>query len=246
MNNISLEKIINKKLNSEKIKDYCPNGLQIEGTSEINNIICGVTASQELIDIGIKNNVDAIIVHHGYFWKNEKKIIRGIMKNRIKSILDNNINLYSWHLPLDIHEKLGNNVQIAKKLNINIKGNILPYVLWGEFDSYITGTELFHRIKSKYCRTPLHFDQKFKKIKKIAWCSGKGQSFFHDAINFKIDAYITGEVSEETMHIAKENKVHFFSSGHHATECDGIKKLGLWLSKNFDLNVQFINLNNPV
>jgi len=133
MKNFLLEEIINKKLSSDKYDDIVPNGLQIEGDHIVKKIIIGVTACQNLLDVAVSHGANAIIVHHGYFWQKESRYIHNMKRKRLKTILSNNINLYSWHLPLDIHPELGNNAQIGKKLNICIKGNILPYVLWGEF-----------------------------------------------------------------------------------------------------------------
>lgn len=247
MNNITLEKIINHKLNTNKYYDICPNGLQIEGRSNIKNVITGVTACQMLLDKAVKYNVDAIIVHHGYFWKKDPVIIRGIHRKRLKTILANNINLYSWHLPLDGCTKLGNNIQIAKKLEINIQGEITQFLMWGFFKEPIEGSQLFDIITKKFSRIPLYYNSSNKsKIKKIAWCSGKGQSFISRAAHFGVDAFLTGEISEETIHLIREYKLHFFSAGHHATEKDGIKQLGIWLMKNYDLNVTFIDINNPI
>ncbi|WP_425619507.1 Nif3-like dinuclear metal center hexameric protein [Buchnera aphidicola] len=246
MNNFDLEKLINEKLSSHQFDDIVPNGLQIEGRSTVKKIITGVTACQDLLNKALYYNVDAIIVHHGYFWKNESKYIHNMQKERLKTILINDINLYSWHLPLDAHKKLGNNAQIAKKLNISIKGNILPYVFWGTMDNKITSDELVERIKNKFQITPIHLYQNAPSyIHRIAWCSGRGQNFIKQAYKLGIDAFLTGEISEETMHIAKELGIHFFSLGHHITEKDGIKSLGNWLKAKYHLDVQFVNIHNP-
>ncbi|QCI26764.1 Nif3-like dinuclear metal center hexameric protein [Buchnera aphidicola (Thelaxes californica)] len=247
MNNFLLESLINEKLNSNIFQDVVPNGLQIEGKSEIQKILCAVTACQAVLDIAVLEKYDAIIVHHGYFWKNEDNIIKGIKRNRLKTILSNDINLYCWHLPLDDHKTLGNNVQIAKQLQIKIFGKIAPYVLWGKFDIPILACDLKQKITKVFGRIPFHCGGQYnKKIKTIAWCSGKGQNFINIAANSKMDAFLTGEVSEETVHIAKENNMHFFSAGHHATECAGIQYLGSWIKKKYNLNVNFINIFNPI
>lgn len=246
MNNFDLEKIINHKLSSHQYNDIVPNGLQIEGRSVVKKIITGVTACQDLLEKALYYNADAIIVHHGYFWKNEPRYIHNMQKKRLKTILTNNINLYSWHLPLDIHTELGNNAQIAKKLNISIKGNILPYVFWGIMKNKITGDTLVNQIKNQFKITPIHlYENAPVYINRIAWCSGRGQSFIKQAYKFDIDAFLTGEISEETMHISKELGIHFFSLGHHITEKDGIKSLGKWLQEKYCLDVQFIDINNP-
>ncbi|VFP85902.1 GTP cyclohydrolase 1 type 2 [Buchnera aphidicola (Cinara pseudotaxifoliae)] len=249
MNNFILEKIINKKLNSHKYpKDYAPNGLQVEGKNKIKKVITGVTACQNLLKIALQKNADAIIVHHGYFWKNQEKKILGMQRHRLKILLSNNINLYSWHLPLDLHPEFGNNIQLGKLLNITTYGYAFPYVLTGKFKKKHTVTSLIHTISKKLDRVPFHYGRTGPKyIKYVAWCTGKGQNFFNKSINLKIDAYLTGEVSEETIHIAEENKVHFFSLGHHATEKSGIFLLGKWLSqKDKNLNVTFIDIHNPI
>ncbi|BAP58590.1 Nif3-like dinuclear metal center hexameric protein [Candidatus Tachikawaea gelatinosa] len=248
MNNLQLEKIINQKINKDCIKDYLPNGLQIEGRKTIKKIITGVTANQELINKSIELNADAIIVHHGFFWKNECPIIKGMKKKRLTDLLKNNINLYSWHLPLDIHPYLGNNKQLANLLNIKIGGNINTFVNWGTFKKAMDDNQLLQLIKEKLMRIPLHCKSKnaSKLIKKVAWCCGKGQNFIDTVINFgNIDAFITGEVSEQTFHSVCESNLHFFSAGHHATEVGGIKALGQWLSRKYKLDITFINISNP-
>ncbi|WP_343152391.1 Nif3-like dinuclear metal center hexameric protein [Buchnera aphidicola] len=247
MLNTTLEKIVNKKLNSELIKDFTPNGLQIEGKKNIKKIVTGVTACQNLLDLAVKEKADAIIVHHGYFWNNDPRPITGILKKRIQTLLCNDINLYSWHLPLDIHKKMGNNRQIANKLNIEVIGNILPILPWGRFKKKITGKELEKKIIDTYHRIPFYYEPYKKKyIDKIAWCSGKGQKFIENAVKFGIDAFLTGEMSEETIHFVRENQIHFFSIGHHASEIDGIKTLTKWLKKRHGLNASFFDIHNPV
>ncbi|XBC38476.1 MAG: Nif3-like dinuclear metal center hexameric protein [Buchnera aphidicola (Melaphis rhois)] len=247
MKNTILEKIINDKLNSLKYNDYIPNGLQIEGVSEVNKVITGVTACQELLDVAVKRQAQAVIVHHGYFWKNNERTIKGMLKNRIKTILENNINLYCWHLPLDFHPELGNNIQIGKILNIKLKGYILPLVPWGVFKKKVTEKEIVKIIKNKFKRVPFHYKHKASKIiHKVAWCSGKGQSFINSVAEFGVDAFLTGEVSEETIHVARENNLHFFSIGHHVSECGGIIALTNWINNTCNLDVTFINVYNPI
>ncbi|QJC35096.1 Nif3-like dinuclear metal center hexameric protein, partial [Enterobacteriaceae endosymbiont of Donacia piscatrix] len=235
MKNIILEKIINNKLqNNLKIQDYIPNGLQIEGKKYIKNIILGVSICQKLLNISVHLKADAIIVHHGFFWKNESSVIKGFKKKRIYTLLMNNINLYNWHLPLDINEKIGNNIYLAKILDINIQGKINPFIFYGYLKNKISIKKFLLKIKNKLHRTPLHFGKNApKKIYKIAWCSGAGQKFLEKVLHFKIDVFLTGEISEMNLHIANENKIHFISAGHHATERGGVIMLGKWLKKKF-------------
>ncbi|HXK00452.1 MAG TPA: Nif3-like dinuclear metal center hexameric protein [Buchnera sp. (in: enterobacteria)] len=247
MNNFYLEKIINEKLKTHKFQDYAPNGLQIEGSKHIKRIVTGVSACQDLLDQAVKLNASAIIVHHGYFWNNTERIIKNIQRKRLKTIISNDINLYSWHLPLDAHPELGNNIHIAKKLNIKIEGYLSPFIPWGTFKDGISGQKLFKKIIKMYNRTPFYeHHQCDSKIFKIAWCSGKGQGFMKQIDLVHLDAFLTGEVSEETIYIARENHLHFFSIGHHASERDGIIALGNWLSEKYNLDVTFFDTNNPI
>ncbi|QJC31886.1 Nif3-like dinuclear metal center hexameric protein [Enterobacteriaceae endosymbiont of Donacia tomentosa] len=248
MNNYKLEAVINKKLNIKtNLKDYAPNGLQIEGKNQIKNIITGVSASQKLLNKAILLKTDAVIVHHGYFWKNESPIITGIKKKRICQILLNNINLYSWHFPLDISYQLGNNIYLAKLLNINVAGKINSFVFYGYLKNRVNIKYFIFDITKKLNRTPLHFGENApKEIYKIAWCTGAGQKFLEEVANFGADVFITGEVSENNLYIAREHGIHFISAGHYATEKGGVIMLGQWLKNKFNLKVNFININNPV
>ncbi|AAO27004.1 conserved hypothetical protein [Buchnera aphidicola str. Bp (Baizongia pistaciae)] len=247
MNNFELEKIVNKKLNSNQYNDVIPNGLQIEGRPKIKKIVTGVTACQLLIDLAISNNAHGIIVHHGLFWDNHPKIIKGIYRHRIKSILANNINLYSWHFPLDVHPILGNNAQIGHILNINVRGYIKSCVPWGMLKEPIKSKDMSQLITQKFHRVPFYYGNNItQNIHKIAWCSGKGQKFINFIPEYGVDTFLTGEVSEETIHFAHENKLHFFSIGHHASEINGIKALTNWLKIKFSLDINFINIDNPI
>lgn len=246
MNHYELENIVNQQLNSGAFSDYAPNGLQVEGRTEVNTLITGVTASQALVDEAVARNADAILVHHGYFWKSEPAVIKGMKRNRLRALLTNDINLYGWHLPLDAHPTLGNNAQLAKLLDIEVKGEVQPLVFWGELATPLSGEALAQRIEEKLGRTPLHCgDNAPAQIRRVAWCSGGGQGFIDSAAAFGVDAYITGEVSEQTIHSAREQGLHFFAAGHHATERGGIKALGEWLASEHGLDVTFIDIPNP-
>ena len=246
MNHYELENIVNQQLNSGVFSDYAPNGLQVEGRTEIKTLITGVTASQALVDEAVARNADAILVHHGYFWKSEPAVIKGMKRNRLRALLANDINLYGWHLPLDAHPTLGNNAQLAKLLDIEVKGEVQPLVFWGELATPLSGEALAQRIEERLGRAPLHCgDNAPAQIRRVAWCSGGGQGFIDSAAAFGVDAYITGEVSEQTIHSAREQGLHFFAAGHHATERGGIKALGEWLAEQHGLEVTFIDIPNP-
>ena len=247
-----LEHYLTGLLKPEQIKDFTANGLQVQGTATISKVVTGVTASKALIDRAISEQADAILVHHGYFWKNESYVIRGMKHGRIKALLVNDINLFAYHLPLDIHPTLGNNAQLAKLFNIvDVTplelGNPLSVAMQGSFDKPCSGEALTALINNTLERTCLHIAAPSNKpIKTIAWCSGGGQGYIELAAEQGIDAFLTGEVSEQTTHIAHEMDIHFFAAGHHATERYGIKALGEHLAEVHGLDVVFIDIDNPV
>lgn len=246
MNNFELENVVNQKLNTGAFSDYAPNGLQVEGREEIRTVITGVTACQALLDEAVRRQADAVLVHHGYFWKSESPVIKGMKRQRLRTLLANDINLFGWHLPLDAHPQLGNNAQLAALFDIEVKGEVQPLVPWGELAEPLSGEALAAKIAAKLGRTPLHCgDNAPAHIKRIAWCSGGGQGFIDSAAAFGVDAFITGEVSEQTIHSAREQGLHFFAAGHHATERGGIKALGEWLAQQHGLDVTFIDIDNP-
>jgi len=246
MKNVELEHIVNQQLNTAAFSDYAPNGLQVEGRPEVKTLITGVTACQALLDEAVKRNADAILVHHGYFWKSESPLIKGMKRQRLRTLLINDINLYGWHLPLDAHPQLGNNAQLAQLFDIEVKGEIQPLVPWGELAEPLSGEALAAKIAERLGRQPLHCgDNAPALIKRVAWCSGGGQGFIDSAAAFGVDAFITGEVSEQTIHSAREQGLHFFAAGHHATERAGIKALGEWLAQSYGLDVTFIDIDNP-
>lgn len=234
-----------------KIKDYCPNGLQVEGTGHIAKIVTGVTASQALVDAAVAANADVLLVHHGYFWKGENPVICSIKKNRIKALLAADINLIAYHLPLDIHPSLGNNAQLAKLFGIEAvegleSGNPVSVAMKGQLIAPQTVSQLSRVIENALLQPPLVEGDPDKVIKTVAWCSGGGQSFIEMAAEQGIDAFISGEVSEQTIHIAREMNIAFFAAGHHATERYGIKALGQHLAEELGLDVEFIDIHNPV
>ena len=254
LTNLELEQILDAKLNAKQIADYAPNGLQVEGRKQIQKIVTGVTATLPLIEKAIELKADAILVHHGYFWKSETPCIRGMKGKRIKQLLMNDINLFGYHLPLDIHPELGNNAQLAQLLGIkNLVGledkpNSIP--VYGEFETPISAQELAQRIEQQLHRKPIVCDEfiadyPHKLIKTVAICTGGGQGYIDLAASKGIDAFITGEISEQTTHSAREQGIYFFSAGHHATERYGVKALGEWLAKEYQLDVTFIDIDNP-
>ncbi|MDX2319663.1 MAG: Nif3-like dinuclear metal center hexameric protein [Moritella sp.] len=250
LNNKKLENILTEFMQPHRVRDFTVNGMQVQGKDTVTKVITGVTASQALIDAAVAQQADAILVHHGYFWKNESPAITGIKYNRIKTLIKNDINLYAYHLPLDIHPELGNNVELAKLLGITVRRGLEPWdkasvALVGKFEDEVSTAELTQRIESQLSRSPLVVDGG-KPIKSIAWCTGGGQSYIELAIEQGIDAFISGEASEQTIHLAREAGMSFFAAGHHATERYGVKALGEWLAEEKGLDVIFIDIDNPV
>lgn len=234
-----------------QISDYCPNGLQVEGKEEIKKIVTGVTASQALIDAAIDKQADAIIVHHGYFWKGEDQTITGMKHKRIKSLLAHDINLLAYHLPLDVHPEYGNNAQLGELLGLKTERPLEPWnknsvAVKGKLAEPMTAEDFGKLIEEKLGRTPLVNKAGDHLIKTVAWCTGGGQSFIDLAASQGVDAYLTGEASEQTIHSSTEQNIHFFAAGHHATERYGVKSLGEYLAEQYDLDVEFIDIHNPV
>lgn len=252
MNHLELEKILNQFLKPHLIKDYCPNGLQIEGRSEVKKIVTGVTACQDLIDAAIESKADAILVHHGYFWRGESESIRGMKYQRIKSLIENGINLYAYHLPLDIHPQVGNNAQLGQLLGLYDiqtleEGNPHSVAVWGKLNTEISIEEFSERIAKQLNRKPLHIPCAGKSsIQRVGWCTGGGQDYIQLAADRGLDAFISGEISERTTFVAREQNIHYFAAGHHATERYGVKALGEWLATNYNVRVEFIDIDNPV
>ncbi|BAS67202.1 Nif3-like dinuclear metal center hexameric protein [Bathymodiolus septemdierum thioautotrophic gill symbiont] len=245
VNNKTLSEYCHAYLNVDAFKDYSPNGLQVEGRSDIQTIISGVSANQDLIDRAIDEKTDALFVHHGFFWKGEDQRITGIKKNRIKALLDNNINLFGYHLPLDAHTEVGNNFQLAERFGIKNPTPIGDTLVWkGEVDTTLGA--LSKTIEQALSRKPLIFGNEDKPLKTIAWCSGGAQNYMDHAIDINADCFITGEVSEQNPAIAKENNIAFIAAGHHATERYGVQALCQHLSEKFNLKHQFIDIDNTV
>jgi dinuclear metal center YbgI/SA1388 family protein len=245
------ENYLNTLLKPEQIKDFCPNGLQIQGGEKINKVITGVTATQALIDKAIAEKADALVVHHGFFWKNESYVIRGMKHKRIKALLANDISLFAYHLPLDIHPTLGNNAQLAQLFSINNVApleadNALSVSMRGDFSTELSPQALEQRINEKLNRACLHIAAPSNKaIKTVAWCSGGGQGYIELAAEQGIDAFISGEVSEQTTHVAREMDIHFYCAGHHATERYGAKALAEHFNQHLPVEAKFIDIDNP-
>jgi len=228
--------------------DYCPNGLQVEANPRVEHIVCGVTACQALIEAAIDAGADTLLVHHGYFWKGEAQPITGVKGRRIASLIRNNINLLAYHLPLDAHAEIGNNVQLAAQMDWQIEHR------FGEQELIIEGrllrpqslAQLAAEIETRLDTRALAISAGEHEVRRLAWCTGAAQDFIAAAAERGVDAFISGEVSEPTFHLAREMGVHYIGAGHHATERYGVQALGAEIARRFDIRQQFIDIPNPV
>jgi len=241
----------NKQLAIDKFRDYCPNGLQIEGRDSVRKIVAGVTACQALIDAAIEQSADLILVHHGYFWKGEADPLVGIKGRRIKSIMQQDLNLLAYHLPLDAHVDWGNNVQLAKVLGIEVEDGLEPgnpYSIGnvGSISKPCSATEFAAHVGSVLGRGPQLISGGDREVKRIAWCTGSAERMIEQADRVGADLFISGEISEPVVHYAREAGIHYLGAGHHATERYGVQALGRHLADRFDLDYQYIDIDNPV
>lgn len=237
-------------LKSDEYNDDCPNGLQVEGAKEVKKIFTAVSASVELFEIAAAEKADTIVVHHGIIWKFERPLYKGGYRERIRLLLANNINLYGFHLPLDAHPEIGNNAQLCRRMEVknmrpfgDVKGQYIG--MKGEIEK-IDKRTFFNRISNLVDRDPLIFDYGPEQIEKVGVISGGAQKYLYQAVSAGLDVFLTGEVSEHIMHYAKEEKIHFVSAGHYATEKFGVIALGDLLKEQFDIEITFIDINNPV
>lgn len=237
---------LNLWLSPEDFQDYCPNGLQVEGREEVKTIITGVTASQALIDAAVDAGADMILVHHGYFWKGEDPVIRGMKRERIKTLLDHDINLVAYHLPLDHHPDYGNNRQLADVLGICDPQPLGGLVWQGELKAPMLAGAFADLIGERLNRAPLVVGAGPAEISRVGWCTGAAQGFIGKALEAGLDAYISGEISEPTTHTARECGIHYYAAGHHATERYGVQALGRALEETLGVSHRFIDCDNPV
>jgi dinuclear metal center YbgI/SA1388 family protein len=243
-----LTQYLTQILQPERFNDYCPNGLQVEGRQKVYKIVTGVTASMALIEAAIEKQADAILVHHGYFWRGESPAITGIKKRRIQTLLKQDISLFAYHLPLDAHPEFGNNVMLGKQLGLEVTRWLddKKMLAFSELSSPITIQDFAEMIEQKLGRVPQCIGDPARMIQTVAWCTGAAQQYIDQAIAANVDLYISGEISEQTVHMARESNTAYISAGHHATERYGIAALGEYLAKNIEISHEFIDVENPV
>ena len=238
-------------LGAAGFRDYCPNGLQVEGRPEVRRLVSGVTASMALIEAACEAGADALLVHHGYFWKGEDACITGMKQRRLRRLLGADISLLAYHLPLDAHVHLGNNTQLARVLEFEPEGSFgsepdLQLGQHGQLSRGLDGAGLAAHIGERLGRVPLHIPGAAGRIETVGWCTGAAQSYIEAAAARGLDAFVSGEISEQTVHIARETGIHYFAAGHHATERYGVQALGAHLAEQFGIAHEFVDIENPV
>ncbi|MEX1057730.1 MAG: Nif3-like dinuclear metal center hexameric protein, partial [Natronospirillum sp.] len=229
-------------LEPEAFQDYCPNGLQVEGRRPVGKLVTGVTASQQFLDAAIATGADAVLVHHGYFWKGEDPCIVGMKRRRIATLLEAGVSLWAYHLPLDAHPTLGNNAQLAKRMAWRVHGSLRPEARPIGNRGQTAAPQDVDSLKLQLAQVldfePIHVPGGPQSIQHVTWCTGAAQGMIYEAAALGADAFITGEISEPTAHAAMELGIHFFAAGHHATERYGVQAVGEKLVAQFGLDHQ--------
>jgi dinuclear metal center YbgI/SA1388 family protein len=248
MNRDELASYLDRLLDVSRVKDYCPNGMQVEGRAEVRRIVTGVTASLAFVEAAAAAGADAMLVHHGWFWRGEDGRIVGTRKRRIAAILEADASLFAYHLPLDLHPELGNNAQLGERLGLTAAGRCGEQdLVWhGALPAAETLDTFGTRVEAAVGRHALLIGDRDRVVHRVAWCTGGAQDYFEAAIGAGVDVYVTGEISEQHVHIAREAGVAYVAAGHHATERFGIQALGRHLAERFGLEHRFIDIDNPV
>ncbi|MFH1603315.1 MAG: Nif3-like dinuclear metal center hexameric protein [Pseudomonadota bacterium] len=243
-----LNRYLDGLLEVSRFRDYCPNGLQVEGRGEIRRIVSGVTASLDLLEAALVKGADAVLVHHGYFWKGEDPCLTGARRARIALLIEHKLNLFAYHLPLDAHAEFGNNAQLGRRLGLIETGRFADQEIGmrGTLQTPLRLDAFALRVRDRLGREPLVIGDPAMQVREIAWCTGGAQGYFEEAIKLGPDAYICGEISEQHVHLARESGVAFIAAGHHATEKYGVQALGEHLAAGLGLEHHYIDVPNPV
>lgn len=250
VNRDSFAKYLEQALDITRFRDYCPNGLQVEGRPRVQRLVTGVTASLALLEAALETGADTILVHHGYFWRGEDARVTGPKQKRLKLLLENDINLFAYHLPLDAHPVWGNNAQLAKRLGLAADGKFgedgIGWLGSLEDPNIATVGDLVRVIESQLGRAPLAIGDMAQPLARVGWCTGAAHNMLADAIAAGASVYLSGEISEPTVHLARETGVAYIACGHHATERYGVQALGMHLAEQFGIDHRFIDIANPV
>ena len=243
-----MQAALNVLLEPQRFQDFAPNGLQVEGREQIDIVVSGVTASQALLNAAIALKADAVLVHHGYFWRSEDPCLVGMKGRRVQTLMQADINLFAYHLPLDCHRELGNNAGLGRALGVPQFGPLIPEeptlpVFVGELPEVLSQVQVAESLSKELGRQVL--SEGDRAIRRIAWCTGGGQGYIDKAADAGADLFVTGEVSEQTIHIARERDIGFIAAGHHATERFGVQSVGSWLSRELGVKHHFVDDDNP-
>ncbi len=235
-------------LEPSRFRDYAPNGLQVEGRATVRRVVTGVTACQALLDAAVAEGADAVLVHHGYFWRNEAPALTGLKRRRIATLIGHDISLLAHHLPLDAHPQFGNNAGLGRAMGVSATAFFGEQSLGcvGELPCALAAGELADRLGVELGRAPLLLGDRERVVRRVGWCTGGAQSYFADAIAAGVDVFVTGEASEQCEHLARESGVAFIAAGHHATERFGVQSLAAWLGSQTGLDCRFVDIPNPV
>lgn len=247
MNREELRNALDTLLDAGRFRDYCPNGLQVEGRADVRRIITGVTCSLALIEAAVEHEADAILVHHGLFWKGDDMRVVGPRKQRLALLLKHQVNVFAYHLPLDAHADLGNNAQLALQLGFITNGRFAEQEIGflGSLPEPMSGQSLLGHVSARLGRDALAVGPLDRMVRRVAWCSGGAQGYFEAALAAGCDAFLSGEISEQTTHLAREAGVPYIAAGHHATERYGVQAVGEWLRSTHGLEHRFIDIDNP-
>lgn len=240
---------LDRELAVERFHDYCPNGLQVAGTRRVRRLVAGVTASRALIEAARTAGADALLVHHGYFWKGEDPCLVGIKRDRLALLLEAGLSLIAYHLPLDAHPEWGNNVGLGRALGWQVDaafGGEPPLALAGHLETPLAAAGLAAALTAALGREPLWIPGGEHPVARIGWCTGAAQDYIEQAAARGLDAFVSGEVSERTVHVAREAGIHFYAAGHHATERFGVRALAAHLADRFGLACDYVEVDNPV
>ncbi len=237
-------------LTAHRFQDYCPNGLQVEGRSEVRRIVSGVTSCLDCVEAAVERNADALLVHHGLFWNKESPVVTGMKARRLRRLLSEQISLLAYHLPLDAHPEIGNNARLATLLPVGHcewvgEPGQPALFMHGILDKSMGAEALKHLLARQLRREPLLVHGGKHEIRTVGWCTGAAQDLITVAVRHHLDAFISGEISERTTHIAREEGIHYFAAGHHATERYGVESLGEHLAERFSLEHHFVDIDNP-
>ena len=241
-----LQASLDALLQPDRFKDYCPNGLQVEGKQDVQKIVSGVTASLALIESAVAAGADAIFVHHGLFWRGHDGRIVGWLRQRLGLLMEHNVNLFAYHLPLDAHAELGNNAQLGQLLGFQASGRFGEQELgWTGNTEFFSAQLLANHVESVLGHSVVLVPGRGGPVRRLAWCTGGAQGYFEAAIAAGADAFITGEISEPQMHLARECGVAYLACGHHATERYGAPAIAAHVAAQFGLEHEFIDIDNP-